>query len=197
MSRKRVLLSSSFDIGSLKQRLGDANSAAGFENINEPVSAVAIIINTNRGTASILLIRRRDRQGDPWSGQIAFPGGHKSNEDQTLLQTAIRETSEEVGINLRDHELLGALPVIYSRTRRMPVLPFVFGLRVDSQVRLNDEVAESFWVPLQDLASVGSSTSEVEVEQGKLRVECYVYDEHVIWGLTFRIINVLLNKSER
>jgi hypothetical protein len=49
---------------------------------------------------------------------------------------------------------------------------------------------------LHELASVGSSTSEVQVEQDKLRVDCYVYDEHVIWGLTFRIINVLLNSSQ-
>lgn len=196
VSRKCLLLASSFDIESLKRRLQDGNSIAGFENTNEPVSAVAIIIAPNREGASILLIKRRDRQGDPWSGQIAFPGGHKSAEDQTLLQTAIREASEEVGINLREHELLGILPVVYSHTRRMPVLPFVFRLRTDSQVRLNDEVSESFWARLHELASISSTTSEVEVEQGRLRVDSYVYYEHVIWGLTFRIINILLNKQQ-
>jgi len=188
-------LTNSFDIESLKQRLSDGNSVVHLEDTSEPVSAVAIIIGPGRKGVSILLIRRRDRQGDPWSGQIAFPGGHKSREDQTLLQTAIRETSEEVGIEVGMKELLGVLPLTHSHTRRMPVSPFVFQLTKGVPVKLNDEVTESFWVPLRELANMGWTTSEVEVEQRRLSVDSYVYDEHVIWGLTFRIINILLNKS--
>ncbi len=97
---------------------------------------------------------------------------------------------------MHDRELLGVLPVVYSHTRRMPVLPIVFQARIDSPVKLNDEVAESFWVPLRELASISSTTSEVEVERGRLQVDSYVYDGHVIWGLTFRIINILLNKPQ-
>jgi len=186
----------SFDIESLKQRLNPESSVAGSESSNEPLAAVAIIIDPNRSGPLVLLIRRRDREGDPWSGQIAFPGGHKSTKDQTLLQSAIREASEEIGIDLHEHELLGVLPLVYSHTRRMPVAPFVFQLRSNVAVRLNDEVAESFWVPLSELLKIRSTTSQVQVERGKLNVDCYIYDEHVIWGLTFRIINILLNKPQ-
>jgi len=189
-------VTSSFDIESLKQRLNPESSVAGSESSNEPVAAVAIIIDPNRSGPSVLLIRRRDREGDPWSGQIAFPGGHRSTKDRTLLQSAIREASEEIGIDLHEHELLGVLPLAYSHTRRMPVAPFVFQLRSNVAVRLNDEVAESFWVPLSELLKIRSTTSQVQVGRGTLSVDSYIYDGHVIWGLTFRIINILLNKPQ-
>jgi 8-oxo-dGTP pyrophosphatase MutT (NUDIX family) len=142
------------------------------------------------------LIRRQDREGDPWSGQVAFPGGYKSTNDAALLETAIREASEEVGIELREHEILGVLPPAYSRTRRVLVAPFVFQLKKDVAVRLNEEVAESFWVPLNELLRIRTTTSQVPVQQGRLTVDSYVFDDHVIWGLTFRIVNILLNKPQ-
>jgi 8-oxo-dGTP pyrophosphatase MutT (NUDIX family) len=186
----------SFDVESLKRRLSPETSLRGLERANGPISAVSIIIDPTRSSASILLIRRRDREGDPWSGQIAFPGGHTSTNDKTLLQTAIREALEEVGIALREHELLGVLPLMYSHTRKMPVASFVFALKNDVSITLNDEVAESFWVPLDELLRISATTSQVQVERGRLDVDSYVYDKHVIWGLTFRIINILLNKPQ-
>jgi 8-oxo-dGTP pyrophosphatase MutT (NUDIX family) len=185
-----------FDVESLKQRLNAERSLEGFERANGPVSAVAIIIDSTQSEESILLIKRRDREGDPWSGQIAFPGGHKSANDKTLLQTAIREAGEEVGIVLREHDLLGVLPLMYSHTRRMPVASFVFALKNDLSIILNNEVAESFWVPIDELLRIRVTTSEVQVEGDWLNVDSYIHDRHVIWGLTFRIINTLLNKPQ-
>ena len=183
-----------FDIESLKQRLNSTSSIEGSES-NVPVAAVAIIIDIHRDSDSILLMRRQERVGDPWSGQIAFPGGHKSPSDGTLLDTAIREASEEVGIELRRHVALGVLPLAYSQTRRVLVAPFVFQLNGDVAVRMNDEVAETFWVPLQELSTIMPTRSEVHVEAGTLDVDSYVLDGRVIWGLTFRIIRSLLNRS--
>jgi 8-oxo-dGTP pyrophosphatase MutT (NUDIX family) len=183
-----------FDIESLKQRLNPTSSIEGFKS-NVPVAAVAIIIDVHRDTDSILLIKRQERVGDPWSGQIAFPGGHRSPSDGTLLDTAIRETSEEVGIELHRHVALGALPLVYSQTRRVPVTPFVFQLNSDVAVRMNDEVAETFWASLQELSTIRSTRSEVRVEAVTLDVDSYLLDGRVIWGLTFRIIRSLLNRS--
>ena len=189
-------MNGTFDIGSLKRRLKPVTSSLESRNEERPGAAVAIIIDPKREGASILLIKRTERQGDPWSGQIAFPGGHKSGSDRTSLETAIREASEEVGIHLIDHDVLGVLPFVYSRTRRVLVAPLVFQLRSDVIVHLNEEVAESFWVTLSDLSKIKVTKSKVEVEEGKLTVDSYVYGDRVIWGLTFRIINLLLNKRE-
>jgi 8-oxo-dGTP pyrophosphatase MutT (NUDIX family) len=179
----------------LKQRIGPASSDSAPTNGGLPQAAVAIIIDPKNQGGSLLLIRRRERQDDPWSGQVAFPGGHKSLGDRDLLETAVREASEEVGIDLAKHEMLGALQSAYSHTRRILVAPFVFQLKTDITLRLNQEVAESFWVPLDALSKMASTKSEVFVEKSRLLVDSYVCDSHVIWGLTFRIINTLLDRS--
>jgi 8-oxo-dGTP pyrophosphatase MutT (NUDIX family) len=188
-------LTESFDIESLRRRLRPVGSVEESVKSNEPVAAVAIILDQNRSDGSVLLIKRREREGDPWSGQMAFPGGHRSSSDKTLLQTAVRETTEEVGITLEEDDVIGVLPQVYSHTRRVLVTPFVFQLKADVKVRLNEEVAESMWVPLGEFTKSRPITSQVQVEEGRLDVDSYVYGGRVIWGLTFRIINLLVNRA--
>jgi 8-oxo-dGTP pyrophosphatase MutT (NUDIX family) len=164
------------------------------EKSEPPIAAVAIVINANDRGGSILLIKRTDRQGDPWSGQMAFPGGHRSPTDQTFLETVIREAREEVGIRLQGHELLGMLPIVLTGGRRVRVAPFVFQLKQDVVVKTNEEVDESFWVPLNELQRMMPVRTKVHVEEGRLTVDAFIYRDRVIWGLTFRIINTLLNR---
>lgn len=183
-----------FDLESLRKRIRKETATPVSEE-NLPVAAVAIIISPKENGGSVLLIKRTEREGDPWSGQIAFPGGHKSPEDRDLLETATREAAEEVGIKLREHRLIGHLPLVYPRTRRVHVVPFVFELAGDAIVRTNNEVSESFWVRLDFLENLRPTKTLVNVGEGMLDVDAYIYDGHVIWGLTFRIINILLAKT--
>ena len=162
-----------------------------------PVAAVAIIINAESQGKSILLIRRTERKDDPWSGQIAFPGGRRSPSDSNLSETALRETGEEVGIQLNEHTLLGQLPIVTARTRRTRVLPVVFELKTPVSIRTNREVAEAFWLPTDDLERLEIHNREVRVEGGSLMVPSYEYKGRVIWGLTFRILNLLLDRTTR
>lgn len=111
------------------------------------------------------------------------------------MDTAVREASEEVGIELHGHVTLGILPLTYSHVRRILVTPFVFQLNHDEPIRLNDEVAESFWVPLNDLSKIRSTRNKVHVQPDTLLVDSYVLGHHVIWGLTFRIVNNLLDRA--
>ncbi len=185
-------MTGTFDLELLRRRIREGSFAP--ESKDPPVAAVAVIINPKDRGGSILLIKRRERVGDPWSGQIAFPGGHKAPEDREFLETAIREAEEEMGIELREHELLGHLPLVYARTRRVQVVPYVFELRTSVMIRRNEEVSNSFWAPLDSLNKIKATKTEVEVEEGKLSVDAYIYDAHVIWGLTFRIINILLDR---
>ena len=188
-------MSGTFDLESLKGRLQREGSVPE-SGKGHPEAAVAIIINPKDRGGSILLIKRTERVGDPWSGQIAFPGGHKASCDRNFLETAIRESREEVGIDLREHELLGYFPVVYARTRRVQVAPFVFQLRKGVIVKSNEEVAEKFLVPLSILGASEIQRTEVKVDDGKLNVEAYIYGGNTVWGLTFRIINILLNRNE-
>ena len=183
-----------FNLSSLRNRLLPQNSVRRSEE--EPaVAAVAIIINPNDQGGSVLFIKRTERRGDPWSGQIAFPGGRKSPIDKGLAETAVRETREEVGIELTGHELLGHLPIVTTRSRRMRVLPFVFQLKSIVSIRANEEVADAFWVPLGDLEGLEVESRDVRVDHGTLSADSYIVDGRVIWGLTFRIINLLLDRE--
>ena len=184
-------MSVAFDLNSLRLRLTPHLSPS-----NSSDAAVAIIINTSQA-ASILLIKRVEREGDPWSGQTAFPGGHKSQTDPTLLETAIRETKEEVGIELEPRHLLGHLPSLPARTRRVKVTPFVFHLTSQPRLNANFEVAETFWASLAELMKIQPRKSEVEMNGKRLAVDSYLYHGHMIWGLTFRILNLLLNNRQK
>jgi len=183
-----------FNPESLRNRLLPPNS---FRESGEgpPVAAVAIIINPNDRGGSVLFIKRTERRGDPWSGQIAFPGGRKSPIDKGLAETVVRETLEEVGIQLTGHELLGSLPVVTTRSRRMRVLPFVFQLKSTVNIHVNEEVADAFWVPLSDVEGLEVESREVRVDECILSADSYVVAGRVIWGLTFRIINLLLDRE--
>jgi len=159
-----------------------------------PVASVAVIVNSEDRGGSVLLIRRTVRSDDPWSGQIGFPGGHKSPMDTSFLHTAMRETAEEVGIELTEEELLGSLPFVATLSRRVQVAPFVFQLKFRPTVRMNREVAESFWVPLGELCELQVERREVQAGSEKFKVSCYVLQDRVVWGLTFRILNIILGR---
>ncbi len=125
--------------------------------------------------ARVLLIKRAERQGDPWSGQIAFPGG-MWRVGETLLETAQREVREEVGVS--PVSLLGVLEAVSpSNAPHVKVVPFVFA-GWEGEVNPNPlEVQEVRWI----------SPSDVVVTEWSGR-PAYRAGDWVIWGLTYRIL---------
>src|SRR5262245_4891896 len=92
-------------------------------------AAVSVILRDGDEGLETLFIHRAVRVGDTWSGQIAFPGGRREPRDRDLLATAIRETHEEIGVDLASAERLGVLDDLHPRTPVLPpvvVRPFVF-----------------------------------------------------------------------
>ena len=158
-------------------------------------AAVALVVAPD--PSAILFIRRATRDGDPWSGQMALPGGKSDLADADLRATAIRETSEEVAISLESAEFLGALDDVAPRTPFLPPLmvrPYVFSLREAVPPRpSNREVADAFWLPFDELVRPGIYGSVSIDIRGTRRVfPGYVLGNHVVWGLTERIITPLL-----
>lgn len=162
-------------------------------------AAVALLLSEQAGSLSVLLVRRAERAGDPWSGHMALPGGHFHLDDGDLLVTARRETFEEVGLDLSGAELLGRLDDITPmRSSQLLVRPFVFWLSEPVTLGLSPEVTETLWVPLQILAQ-GSlrETREVEVQSQRLSVPAYVIQERIVWGMTFRLLEDFLASIAR
>ena len=153
--RLRIALALTGRLATLKERLANHPDTAA-EDPSLIWAAVAVLIAPDPD--AILLIRRADRPGDPWSGHMALPGGRREPDDPDLLATAIRETREEVGVELDREQLLGALDDVVPRNPVLPpiaVRPFVFLLPARPVLVLNPEVAATQWVSLDDLLQPG------------------------------------------
>lgn len=169
--------------------LGDAHG--------ERRAAVAAVLRDHGSGTEVLLIRRAAREGDPWSGHMALPGGRQQGEDRDLLHTAIRETEEEVGLDLvASAELVGRLDDLPAMARGRPagliIASFVFELFGAPSVTTNAEVDEVLWAPLTPLARGAlDSTLPYEVDGRKLTLPAWDVEGRIVWGLTHRILSAL------
>jgi 8-oxo-dGTP pyrophosphatase MutT (NUDIX family) len=158
-------------------------------------AAVALIVVPSPD--AILLIRRSERLGDPWSGHIALPGGRQDPLDPDLLETVIRETREEVGIQLERGHLMGSLEAVVPLSPVLPpiaVRPFVFLLDRRPALALNSEVASATWVEIEHLLQPTTHHPvQLEVAGIPRWVQAYQLEHGVIWGLTERILTSLID----
>jgi 8-oxo-dGTP pyrophosphatase MutT (NUDIX family) len=155
-------------------------------------ASVAVILR-KEAEISILLIERSERVDDPWSGQIAFPGGKSQPGDSSLMETAERETEEEVGIDLkRSSRFMGYHAPVRTHTGTMLVVPSVFELKQEVDVRPNLEVQSYRWVPVSSFTN-GSSDSTYGLLRGGVpeKLPAFKVGDYVIWGLTYRLIRTL------
>lgn len=161
-------------------------------------AAVALVLRP-RDELELLLIKRAERERDPWSGHMALPGGRRDPDDPDLVVTAFRETQEETGVPLaRTGVLLGALDELSPRSGRLPPLviaPFVVGVPADTLATPDfHEVAAAVWIPLPALRDPGAvSEILIELEDGRRAFPSLRYQGYVIWGLTHRILAQFLD----
>lgn len=157
-------------------------------------AAVALLLRPGNDL-DILLIRRAQHAGDPWSGHVALPGGRR-HAGEPLADTARRETLEEVGLDIdRTGRLLGALPPVAPASRRLPSLavsPFVFAVEPGHELTLDPkEVDAAVWVPLGEMRNERAA-GEILIEVGegsRQRFPSLTWQDYVVWGLTLRILH--------
>ncbi len=160
-------------------------------------AAVAIVLHETQDRTEVLFIKRATVAGDPWSGHMAFPGGHVDDEDAALVEAAIRETKEEIGMNLRDSHLLGPLSHQRvgprSRTVDMLVAPYVFAVDSVPKLELNHEVDEVVWGSFSDMFHGKNHAVELRPDtQPHAAFNGYrLAQQHFVWGLTYRTLQTL------
>ena len=161
-------------------------------------AAVAVLLHDGAEGLETLFIHRAVRVGDTWSGQIAFPGGRREPGDADLLATAIRETLEEIGVDLSGAERLGILDDLHPRTPVLPpvvVRPFVFALTKQPTIVPSPEVQDAFWVPFQALLAPGVR-GEITVDHPGIPrrvLPSYTLGKRTIWGMSERILTPLIS----
>lgn len=165
-------------------------------------AAVALVLRAGaRGRLELLFIERAVYPGDPWSGQVAFPGGRREPFDDTLRETAVRETREELGFDIeQDGIILGTLDELHPQTPVLPpivVRPYVAVVAPDVALTLSDEVARAFWAPLDELCRQEASVEATVAVRGESRVvPCVSYAGYTIWGMTERIFRDFQRRLE-
>ncbi len=165
----------------LKRRLRGADGV-------EAWAAVAILLREDVDDYETLLVKRAVLTGDPWSGDMAFPGGKKAPCDRTLRDTIVREVHEETGIDLDALTYIGALPVLFSSMKPdRNVLPIVYLYEGRPEITLNSELTAYRWVHLEELRE-GRTTASVKGWRG----EVFKIGDDVVWGLTYRMLDKLL-----
>ena len=164
-----------------------------------PRAAVAVCLREQPGGAELLFIERARRDGDPWSGHMAFPGGRVEPGDRSARRAAERETFEEVGLSLVGAEALGRLDDMRGHHAAghpaLVISAFVYHVPEPPPLVLSDEVEQAFWFPLVGLLD---PRRHVDYRFGPASEYCFpgivVGDpvRHVVWGLTYRFLEVFL-----
>lgn len=161
------------------------------DNILARTAAVLIIVHSKNQTPHVLLTRRSSKLNDH-RGEISFPGGQFSRgEDLNLLDTALRETKEEVGLYFESHDIVGKLQTVYTLTSNFTIVPFITVQESIPEPKIfASEVDCVVDVPLlETLATFEPDIEHYHISQKG--VYKFTYQSFVIWGATARILKQL------
>lgn len=167
--------------------------------IDDPslTSAGIMVLIFQKNGEDCILLQKRSNMVDSHKGEISFPGGKMDPEDETMLDTALRETHEEMGINPQDVEVLGALDQTATTTGFITspfagVIPYPYDFNPSEE-----EVAEVLEVPVSSLMDSANRRDEIRVAGGDLEyAPVFAYDGHIIFGATARILHRFLQLLE-
>ena len=179
----------------LRQALSQRRKQYIADNDNRyELSAVLIPIYYKNGEYYILVTKRTDRV-KAHKGQISFPGGTYEARDRRLVDTALRECAEEIGLTPDKVEILGELDDTVTETSNYIISPFVGLIPYPYQFRINaEEIEEIIEIPVSALLDKDRLHLENKVKDGKAFTSySYHYQGRVIWGATARILNQFLH----
>ncbi len=162
-------------------------------------AAVALVLRGEPARAALLFIERARREGDPWSGHMAFPGGRIEPDDESTRRAAERETREEVGLGLEDAERLGRLDDLQGHhvagVPELVISAFVYHVSKPMELVPNHEVSQAFWFPVSSLLEDERHVDYASAQVAGVRfpgIQVGEPERHVVWGLTYRFLEEFL-----
>lgn len=163
-------------------------------------AAVALILHGDDHELELLFIRRAQHENDPWSGDLAFPGGKVDAEDSGPRQAAERETREELALDLTQAEFLGRLDDILGAYLPVLISSFIYHLPQPQPLRSNHEVREFHWLPLSRVADRTrwrESTFSYRGEERAHPIIDLLGPEHPpLWGISYRLLTQFLDRLQ-
>ncbi|MCG8672304.1 MAG: CoA pyrophosphatase [Pseudomonadales bacterium] len=170
-------------------------SPPNFDNSPQDRREAAVLIPLTDQTTPDLVLTRRAAHMNSHAGEVAFPGGKKDPEDLTIIDTALRESHEEIGLAPRDVEVIGAMRPAKSKFGLM-VTPIVGVIHPEQSFIPNEEELDHiFTVPLNYfLDNLPTDIHRATYEGKTFEVPCYNYEGNIIWGLTAYFIADFMNQ---
>lgn len=161
-------------------------------------AAVALILRSGDAGLELLFIRRAQHEGDPWSGDLAFPGGKVDAGDGGPRQAAERETREEIALELAQAEFLGRLDDILGAYLPVLISCFVYHLPQPQPIRCNHEVREVHWLPLSLVADRSrwreATFNYRGAENSHPTIDLLGPGHPPLWGITYRLLTQFLHR---
>lgn len=160
-------------------------------------AAVTAVLREATHGVELLFIRRAEHEDDPWSGDLAFPGGRVDPEDAGPRAAALRETREELQLDLSDARYLGRVSDVLGSAESICVSAFVYAIEGDPALVPNYEIREAFWFPLADC--LDPSRQELRaftyLERTRRLPTIRLLEEErapVLWGITYKLLDHLM-----
>jgi len=167
-----------------------------FNHLTQPKEGgVLILLYEEDGVVKFPLIERQDYDGIH-SGQISLPGGKKENADGDLVQTALRETEEEIGISRSEVRVLGSLTQFFVGASNYDILPVIGMLSIAPEFEPDQrEVKEIITPPIIDLLdSEKRRTKDIKVRNGYMLSSPYFdLESKMVWGATAMMLSELVS----
>jgi len=165
-------------------------------------AAVAAVLREREGGLELLFIRRAEHEDDPWSGDLAFPGGRVDPDDDGPREAAVRETVEELSLDLGGARYLGRLSDVMGSTESIRVSAFVYAIEGDPEFEPNYEIREVFWSPLDDCTDPERQEMRDFTYRGRtIRMPSLrlLEDERapVLWGITYKFLDHFMSAIGR
>jgi len=154
---------------------------------NHGKNKLASILVVIYGESPIVVMTEKPKHMKFHAGEISFPGGKLDSTDSNLLETALRETSEEIGLNIKPDQVIGQLEPVITLNSGFTILPFVSVVDEITPLSANAEVEKIFHIPLESFLKTMANDPD---PSHNLIQEMYTfeYQGNIVWGASARVL---------